>query len=174
VRSREFIAELRRTRGIGDITLMYDEPWQGDPPGKEYHLFQRHDERGVTVPEREAILSQIPSVYHAVTKLPRGQKFWIYDAQLDKAVGLRVKDRSAKIYEVNTVLDRRPWNSDDRPTFTVNSAPRKVAENTVSGSIAAVAMPLGDMISRQLSAKPAKYSNGAPVLTKRKKRSGRF
>jgi hypothetical protein len=48
-----------------------------------------------------------------------------------------------------------------------------IQENTVSGSIATVAVPLGGTISRQLSAKPAKYSNGAPSLTKRKKTHAR-
>ena len=171
MRAREFVSELRRTRGIGDITLMYDEPGEGDPPGKEYHLDQRHRERGVTVPDRESILSQIHAVRRKISELPRGQKFWIYDAQLDKAVGLRVKDQRARIYDVRTVLDRRPWDS-DRPTFTVNTV-KPVAEDTVSGAIATVAVPLGGMISRQGSAKPAKYSNGAPSLMKRKKTHAR-
>jgi hypothetical protein len=171
MRSREFVTELRKTRGIGDITLMYDEPNESDPPGKEYHLDQRHRERGVTVPEREDILSQIHSVRRGILDLPRGKKFWIYDAQLDKAVGLRVVDRSARIFAVRTVLNSKPWDS-DRPIFTVNAA-RKVSEDTVSGSIATMAMPLGSVITRTGSAKPAKYSNSAPTAHKRKKQHAR-
>jgi len=167
MRAREFVLELRRTRGIGDITLIYDEPSDSDAPGKEYHLEKRHQDRGVTVPQREAILSQMHEVRRGVLEIPRGGKFWIYDAQLDKAVGLRVIDQRSKIYSVRTVLDRRPWDS-DRPTFTVNTA-KTVAENTVSGSIATVAQPLGSMITRTGSVKPAKYSNSAPTAHKRKK-----
>lgn len=48
-----------------------------------------------------------------------------------------------------------------------------IKENTVSGSIATVAQPMGGVISRRLSTRPAKYSNGAPSLTKRKKQHAR-
>jgi len=34
---------------------------------------------------------------------------------------------------------------------------------TASGSVAVVAQPLGEITSRQLSGKPAKYRNSAPV-----------
>lgn len=41
-----------------------------------------------------------------------------------------------------------------------------------AGSVAAVAQPLGGMISRQLSAKPAKYQNSAPVQKRKQNVSG--
>jgi len=48
-----------------------------------------------------------------------------------------------------------------------------IQENTVSGNIATVAVPLGGMITRTVSQKPAKYSNGAPTLNRRKKQHAR-
>jgi len=48
-----------------------------------------------------------------------------------------------------------------------------IRENTVSGNIATVSQPLGGVISRTVSQKPAKYSNGAPALNQRKKQHAR-
>ena len=41
-----------------------------------------------------------------------------------------------------------------------------------AGSVAVVAQPLGTMISRQLSAKPAKYQNSAPVQKRKQHARG--
>ena len=46
------------------------------------------------------------------------------------------------------------------------------AGTVTAGSMAVVAQPLGDMISRQLSAKPAKYRNSAPVQKRKQHASG--
>jgi len=41
-----------------------------------------------------------------------------------------------------------------------------------AGSVAVVAQPLGTMISRQLSTKPAKYQNSAPVQKRKQHARG--
>ena len=113
MRSREFITERQRSRGIGDITLIYQEQGPGeefDP--KRHHLQARQQERGVSDSEREAILSQIPSEYVPLRRYGRNEQIWLYDPTLDKAVGLTVMDHARKMYRVKTVLGKKPWNQD--------------------------------------------------------------
>lgn len=115
MRAREFselITERRRSWGIGDINLIFDEPGPGDPPGKTYHLRLQQDDRGVSDQERDAILKQLPMVRRRMREFTRGQEFWLYDPKLDKAVGLKVIDYANKIYSVGTVYGRRPSNVD--------------------------------------------------------------
>jgi hypothetical protein len=170
VRAREFITEWYRTRGVGDITFRYKEKDENDT--EDSHLKIRQGERGVSSEERDQILNQVHMVRNIVLSLHPRQEFWLYDSQMDKAVGLRVVSAAGKIYHVGTVMNKKPWGRHGNPVIDV--ATRQVLdENTVSGAIATVAQPLGGMISRQLSAKPAKYSNGAPSLTKRKKTHAR-
>jgi len=169
MRAREFIPG--RTRGLGDITLIYSDRPEASSSDKEYHLEKRQGERDVTDQERDNILAQIHLVRRPIMALSRGQQFWIYDPQLDKAVGLTVVSRDRKIYRVNTVMGKRPWESDVSPT--VSLPVRSIRENTTSGSIATVAVPLGGVITRQIDPKPTKYSNGAPVLNRRKKTHAR-
>ena len=46
------------------------------------------------------------------------------------------------------------------------------AGTTTAGAMAVVSQPLGGMISRQLSAKPAKYQNSAPVQKRKQHARG--
>ena len=112
MRARDFVMERRRTWGIGDITLHFDDFEEGDPPGLDYHRHLRQIERGVSDQERDAILKQLPMVRRPMLEFTRGQEFWLYDPKLDKAVGLRVMDRQSKQYKVKTVLGKKPWRDD--------------------------------------------------------------
>lgn len=112
MRARDFVTERRRTWGIGDITLHFDDFEERDPPGLDYHRHLRQIERGVSDKERDAILKQLPMVRRPMLEFTRGQEFWLYDPKLDKAVGLKVIDRQSKQYEVKTVLGKKPWRDD--------------------------------------------------------------
>jgi hypothetical protein len=46
------------------------------------------------------------------------------------------------------------------------------AGTTTAGAMAVVSQPLGGMITRQLSAKPAKYQNSAPVMKRKQHARG--
>lgn len=118
MRAREFIIERWRSRGIGDLTFMYQEQGPGEEFDPEkHHLEAQQRERGVSDSEREAILNQIASVYVPVRRYGRNEKFWLYDPVLDKAVGLTVMDHARKMYRVATVVATRPWKQDT--TITV-------------------------------------------------------
>jgi putative chitinase len=113
MRAHELLVERKRSWGIGDINLMFDEPGPGEPADKTYHLRQRQDERGVTDRERDAILKQLPMVRRRMLEFTRGQEFWLYDPKLNKAVGLKVLDYKNKIYSVSTVLGKLPADADN-------------------------------------------------------------
>jgi putative chitinase len=116
MRAQEFsepITERRRTWGIGDITLHFEDPDPQDPPGRDYHRYLRQIERGVSDQERDAILKQLPMVRRRMLEFTRGEKFWLYDPKLNKAVGLRVMDRQSKQYFVGTVFARLPAIADN-------------------------------------------------------------
>ena len=108
MRAQEIITERRRSWGIGDIVLMFNEPGPEDPPGKIYHLRQQQDDRGVTDQERDAILKQLPMIRRRMREFTRGEEFWLYDPKLNKAVGLKVLDYANRIYQVGTVWNGRP------------------------------------------------------------------
>jgi len=116
MRAQEFsepITERRRTWGIGDITLHFEDPDPQDPPGRDYHRYLRQIERHVSDQERDAILKQLPMVRRRMLEFTRGEKFWLYDPKLNKAVGLRVMDRQSKQYFVGTVFARLPAIADN-------------------------------------------------------------
>jgi putative chitinase len=113
MRAQEIIAERRRSWGIGDINLLFDEPGPGELADKTYHLRQRQDQRGVTDQERDAILKQLPMVRRRMLQFTRGEEFWLYDPKLNKAVGLKVLDHKNKIYSVATVLEKLPADADN-------------------------------------------------------------
>jgi hypothetical protein len=159
VRAREFIAEkVIATMHFGDVTVEYDD-----------HIDQQKDlpKRKVSNREIDYVLRRIHQVRSKMLALNHGQRFWIYDPDVNASIGLTMISPTQRRVKLKTTVRGRPWES-DRPVFDTKKI-KTVAEDTVSGSIATVAVPLGGVISRQLSAKPAKYSNGAPVLTKRKK-----
>ena len=137
----DLLQERKRSRGIGDITLLYNEPAPGEP-ADEYHLHQRQQERGVTDAEREAVLSQITMIRRQMLAQPRGASFWVYDPKLDRAVGITPVSPSSKIYEVRTVLANRPWGG-RYPVFEVPGANPASVQEGLRDTLAGLALGAG-------------------------------
>jgi len=146
------LQERKRSRGIGDITLIYDEPAPGEPADK-YHLQQRQQKRGVTDAEREAVLNQITMIRRQMLTQPRGASFWVYDPKLNRAVGITPVSPSSKIYQVRTVLAARPWGG-RYPVFEVPGADPDSVQEGLRDTLAGLALGAGVALGGGAEAKP--------------------
>jgi hypothetical protein len=104
MKAREFILEkVLGTLQLGDIRVEYDD-----------HTDQQKARRDRQVKDSEIdqVLRRIHQVRRPMLALNHGERFWVYDPEVDVALGFTMISPSQRIVRLKTVIHNRPWDSD--------------------------------------------------------------
>lgn len=105
MRAQEFLQEAI----IGTITI------QGIQVAVDDHALDRTVMRDVLPSDVDRVLRKLPTIQDQLQAIDPGQKFWVYDATQDVALGFRTGSKLL----LKTVLGKRPYSS-DIPVIEIN------------------------------------------------------
>ena len=97
------IAELLTETVLGQLTL---GAWT---VAVDSHAMDQTVDRQVLPTDIDRVLRKIPEKHRELKNIESGQRFWIYDPELDTALGFRMTDRDKARIILKTALGRRPW-----------------------------------------------------------------
>jgi hypothetical protein len=115
MRFKEFLTEAAIGRlTINGVHIIVDE-----------HAMDQAIDRMVLPTDVDRVLRKLPTVKNNLARLDSGQKFWVYDPELEVGLGCRMIDPDQLKIQFKTVIGRRegaPYNS-NVPVINVESAP---------------------------------------------------
>jgi len=73
------------------------------------HAMDQTIDRQVLPTDIERVLRKIPEKHRELKSIESGQRFWVYDPELDTALGFRMTDSNKGRIILKTALGHRPW-----------------------------------------------------------------
>lgn len=102
MRAREFVTEKKiGTIQLKGLTIEIDD-----------HIVDQALARQVHPKKVDIILRKLPGFKDKISKIPSGQKFWVYDSTVDAGLGFRCLSQEEGRYALKTTVSGRPWHSD--------------------------------------------------------------
>jgi hypothetical protein len=105
MRACQFVTEATiGTLTIGGITIIVDE-----------HAMDQAVERMVLPTDVDRVLRKLPSIKSQITQIESGQKFWVYDPELQVGLGCRMLNAERVRIQFKTVIGARQGSPNDGP-----------------------------------------------------------
>lgn len=103
MRAVEFLAEVALgTLNIGGITIVVDE-----------HAMDQTVERMVLPTDVDRVLRKLPTIKDQLVQIDSGQKFWVYNPELEVGLGCRMINPEKLKIQFKTVIGPREGGPND-------------------------------------------------------------
>lgn len=101
MRAKDFISEeIVNTISVGNLIVDIDQ-----------HIIDQRHTRALFYPMILRVTQRLAKIQDVIMQIEPGQKFWVYSAALDTAIGLRKSGQLNKV-RLMTAVGNRPWESD--------------------------------------------------------------
>jgi hypothetical protein len=107
MRFYEFVTEHATPLTLGSYSV------QVDP-----HAIKRTQERKIDPEAVDILLHRVPGAKPKIKRFKNGQRFWLYNKDLNVSLGISVVDQEQRILRLKTVIPGHAW-ADLVPTVEV-------------------------------------------------------